>query len=82
MAVPREGTEQARASRAEPGELLEWLRGREDEMCELLAELARAESPSTDARSQERVRTLLAAELIGLGHRVREPSRPGGGRHR
>ncbi len=81
MAGPREGIEQLRASRAEPGDLLEWLRARQDEMCALLAELARAESPSTDAGSQERVRTLLAAELIGLGHRVREPSRPGGGRH-
>jgi glutamate carboxypeptidase len=62
-------------------EILGWLRRRRDEMAELLAALAGAESPSTDVGSHDRVRTLLAAELIDIGHRVREPTAPGGGRH-
>ncbi len=81
MAGPREVTGSASVTRGGARELLAWLRRREDEMAALLAALARAESPSTDPRSHDRVRGLLAAELIDLGHRVREPRAPGGGRH-
>jgi glutamate carboxypeptidase len=81
MAGPREATERAGPSQADARELMAWLRAREEDMAELAAALARAESPSTDPRSQEHVRAVLAAELIDLGHRVREPAARGGGRH-
>lgn len=80
MPTPRAAT-QTRPPEATAARLLGWLRDRQEEMVALLAELAAAESPSTDARSHERVRGLLAAELIDLGDRVRQPAAPGGGRH-
>ena len=81
MASPHREGEATGPARAGARELLTWLRTRQDEMTEMLVVLARAESPSTDTRSQEGVRGLLAAELIDLGHRVREPAAGGGGRH-
>ena len=79
--MARRSSEVAGPARTDARELLAWLREQRTAMTALLSELARAESPSTDGRSQERVRALLAAELIELGHSVREPAAPGGGRH-
>jgi glutamate carboxypeptidase len=47
-------------------DLLEWLRGRADEMLDLLCRLASAESPSLEPKSQGEVRAILEAELTGL----------------
>ena len=47
-------------------DLLAWLRGRTDEMTELLTRLAGAESPSLEPRSQREVREMLEAELAEL----------------
>jgi glutamate carboxypeptidase len=81
MTDPSQQGEVATAPRHGARELLAWLRARQDDMVALLARLAEAESPSTDAPAQERVRALLATELIDLGHRVREPAAPSGARH-
>jgi glutamate carboxypeptidase len=81
MAGAGEATGGAVAAQASAGWLLAWLRDRRDEMAGLLAELARLESPSTDPASHRSARALLAAELSALGHRVREPAAPAGGRH-
>ena len=51
-------------------ELLGWLRERQDEMTALLVEMAEAESPSLDAASQEKVRSILRERLESLGFRV------------
>ncbi|MFY9823379.1 MAG: M20 family metallopeptidase [Thermoanaerobaculia bacterium] len=60
--------------------LLAHLRARTEEMAALLLDLARLESPSLDAASQEPVFALLASELEGLGFRVRRlPGRQTGG---
>ncbi len=81
MASPRTEGRATGPATIEARTLLAWLRARVDEMAGMLAALARAESPSTDTRSHDRVRALLAAELIDLGHRVREPAAGNGGRH-
>lgn len=81
MASPRTEGRASGPAAIEARTLLAWLRARADEMAGMLAALARAESPSTDTRSHDRVRALLAAELIDLGHRVREPAVGDGGRH-
>lgn len=81
MASSGEAIDRLGPPRVDAGRLLDWLRAREAEMATLLAVMARAESPSTEVRSHERMRALLAAELIDLGHRVRELAAPGGGRH-
>jgi glutamate carboxypeptidase len=46
--------------------LLEWLRGRADEMVDLLCRLVSAESPSLEPKSQREVRAILETELRGL----------------
>jgi glutamate carboxypeptidase len=51
-------------------DLLQWLRGRTDEMTELLCLLASAESPSLEPKSQHETRETLADELAGLGLEV------------
>ena len=53
------------------------LRGREDEMGELLERLARAESPSLEPEAQRESAAILAGELEALGYRV---ARVAGGR--
>jgi glutamate carboxypeptidase len=47
--------------------VLAWLRERTSAMCELLEDLARAESPSDDPASQARAHGILVDELSGLG---------------
>jgi glutamate carboxypeptidase len=47
-------------------DLLEWLRGRADEMVDLLCRLVSAESPSLEPKSQREVRAILETELRGL----------------
>jgi glutamate carboxypeptidase len=47
-------------------DLLEWLRGRADEMVDLLCRLVNAESPSLEPKSQREVRAILETELRGL----------------
>lgn len=47
--------------------LLDWLRGRTDEMADLLCRLASAESPSLDPQAQREARAILQGELSGLG---------------
>ncbi len=54
--------------------LLNHLRARTEEMAALLLDLARLESPSLDAASQEPVFARLAAELEAAGFRVRRLS--------
>ncbi|MGE5409293.1 MAG: M20 family metallopeptidase [Syntrophothermus sp.] len=51
-------------------DLLEWLRGRTDEMTELLCRLASAESPSHEPKAQREAREILEAELAGVGLEV------------
>jgi glutamate carboxypeptidase len=53
-----------------PAELRDWLDARRWEMAGLLAELARMESPSRDARAQREVRERLTGELDALGFTV------------
>jgi glutamate carboxypeptidase len=53
-----------------PAELRDWLDARRGEMAGLLAELARMESPSRDARAQREVRERLTGELDALGFTV------------
>ncbi len=61
---------------------LAWLQGRTDAMVELLAALARAESPSVEPAAQCEAFELLARALEGVGFRVRRvPGRGVGGRH-
>ena len=81
MGSPRTVGRAAGRAAVEAQALLAWLRARQDEMAGMLADFARAESPSTDTRSHERIRALLATELLDLGHRVREPAAGNGGRH-
>lgn len=50
--------------------LLGWLRERTEEMTELLARLARAESPSLDPGAQGEVASILQGELSQLGFSV------------
>jgi glutamate carboxypeptidase len=70
-ASPSAETAGAASKRAPHGPaLLERLRGYCDEMAELLAELARAESPSAEPAAQARTRELLAGELESAGLRV------------
>jgi len=60
--------------------ILAHLRARTEEMAALLLDLARLESPSLDAASQEPVFARLAAELEAVGFRVRRlPGRRTGG---
>jgi glutamate carboxypeptidase len=60
--------------------ILAHLRARTEEMAALLLDLARLESPSLDAASQEPVFALLAAGLEAAGFRVRRlPGRQTGG---
>jgi glutamate carboxypeptidase len=47
--------------------VLAWLRERTSAMCELLEDLARAESPSDDPASQARAHGILVDQLSGLG---------------
>lgn len=61
-------------------QILAYLRSRQQEMASLLQDLARLESPSHDAASQEPVFARLAAELEASGLRVRRlPGRRSGG---
>jgi glutamate carboxypeptidase len=61
-------------------QILTHLHDRTPEMTALLVDLARLESPSLDAASQEPVFARLAAELEGAGFRVRRlPGRQTGG---
>jgi glutamate carboxypeptidase len=63
-----------------PQRLLAHLRARTQEMAALLLDLARLESPSLDAASQEPVFARLAAELEAVDFRVRRlPGRNTGG---
>jgi glutamate carboxypeptidase len=55
---------------SQPGDLLEWLRGRTGEMTDLLSRLASAESPSLEPGSQREARAILEAELAELGFEV------------
>lgn len=66
---------------AEAQRLLEWLRGREEEMVELADLLVRAESPSTVGPSQAAPFRILARELGRLSYAVRSVTAPAGGRH-
>ncbi|HYX22869.1 MAG TPA: M20/M25/M40 family metallo-hydrolase, partial [Thermoanaerobaculia bacterium] len=60
--------------------VLAHLRARTEEMVALLLDLARLESPSLDAASQEPVLARLAAELEAVGFRIRRlPGRQTGG---
>ncbi|HSS76399.1 MAG TPA: M20 family metallopeptidase [Thermoanaerobaculia bacterium] len=60
--------------------ILAHLRARTEEMADLLLDLARLESPSLDAASQEPVFARLAGELETIGFRVRRwPGRCTGG---
>src|SRR3954470_23862510 len=54
--------------------LLTHLRGKTQEMADLLLRLARLESPSLDAAAQEPIFSLLTAELETAGLRVRRLS--------
>src|SRR5947209_4500585 len=56
--------------------LLDHLRGRREEMVDLLVRLARAESPSHDPAAQEPVFALLAAALGLAGYRARRRHGP------
>ncbi len=56
---------------SESRELLDWLRGHADEMCDLLGRLARAESPTLDPAAQEPVRAILTEELEAARYTVR-----------
>lgn len=61
--------------------LLEWMRSRRDRFVDLVEELARMESPSTDPETQRPVQERLRQELEALGFRVRRsPGRRTGGR--
>jgi glutamate carboxypeptidase len=62
-------------------EVLDHLRGRQDEMVELLRSLVRLESPSDDAPSQTAVRDAIATELERLGFRTRAVRARSVGRH-
>lgn len=53
-----------------PVELRDWFEARRGQMAGMLAELARMESPSRDARAQRDVRERLASELDALGFAV------------
>lgn len=64
-----------------PTELLAWLRERQEEMVDLAARLAEAESPSLDGPAQEAVRSQLQDLLAGLGFEVERLSGPGGRDH-
>lgn len=67
-------------SRQTAQQILAHLRERTEEMAALLLDLARMESPSLDAASQEPVFVRLAAELEALGFRIRRlPGRQTGG---
>ena len=55
---------------ARPVETLAWLRERQDEMIDLTARLAEAESPSLDPIAQEPVRAMLSNLLVELGFEV------------
>ncbi len=66
--------------RTRAADVLAWLREREGAMVDLLVALARAESPSDDADSQEGVQALLRRELERAGCVVRRiPGRHSGG---
>jgi glutamate carboxypeptidase len=59
--------------------LLDWLRGQETAMGDLLGQFVTAESPSSDVPAQDGIHALLARELRGLGFRVRQvPGAPTG----
>jgi glutamate carboxypeptidase len=55
---------------ANPAGVLGWLRERTEEMAEMLARLARAESPSLEPNAQAEAFSLLAAELSDLGFEI------------
>jgi glutamate carboxypeptidase len=56
----------------EPTRLLHEVRWRRDQFLSVLESLCRAESPSLDARRQQAVHAVLAANLDALGYAVRE----------
>jgi glutamate carboxypeptidase len=66
---------------ATASEVLAWLRDREDDMCDVLAQLASAESPSQDAEAQREAFALLARPLEELGFAVRPVRGSGVGDH-
>lgn len=60
--------------------VMEHLRGRRDEMLEVLRSFTLAESPSDEPGTQREVRELIAGRLEALGYRVRRiPGRSTGG---
>jgi len=63
-----------------PEEILDHVRGREDELLDLCGELVAIESPSPDAIATRRVLDRLTSELDELGYRYRmsEPAKSGG----
>ncbi len=64
----------------EPTRLLHEVRWRRDQFLSVLESLCRAESPSLDARRQQAVHAVLAANLDALGFAVRElPGNRSGG---
>lgn len=54
----------------DPAATLDWLRGRQDDICDLTVAMAQIESPSRDAAAQEPLRELLTTELTGRGFDV------------
>ncbi|HSI79735.1 MAG TPA: M20 family metallopeptidase [Solirubrobacterales bacterium] len=69
------------AAGAAGNRLLEWLRGHQDEMTDLLARLARAESPTLEPQAQREAASILEAELRGLGLAVERIPGNGTGDH-
>jgi glutamate carboxypeptidase len=56
---------------ARAGELLDWMRGRTDDMCATAEKLVAAESPTGDAAGIDRATGYLGARLEALGFRLR-----------
>lgn len=63
------------------GQLLSWLGGQQEAMATLLERLAREESPSVDAGTQEGAFRILSHELEGLGFAIRRVRGRGVGDH-
>jgi glutamate carboxypeptidase len=61
--------------------VIDWLRERESAMCDLLAQLARAESPTLAAGAQREAFELLGEAFMALGFAVRRVPGRGAGDH-
>jgi len=69
-----------RANQVAAADLLEYLRGRRDDLIRLLEQMAVAESPSNVPAAQQQVRDIIAGEFQRLGFLVRRiPGRSSGG---